>query len=304
MARMKLSGLDLNLLVLLEALLEEKNVTRAGARVGLSQPAASHALKRLRHLLDDPLLEKDGRRLRLSKRAHELRAPLTHTLDDLRRMLEAPPPFDAASSHFNVRLFASDHIVFVLLPSLTRRLAVEAPHAEITIHWTRGDEALELIDDGRVDLAVGRYHNAPGSICRTNLYDEVLVVQARKGHPIFDGALTAEAFASYPRIATSFDGRTFGDQEQAIARAGLSVRSRVVLPHLVAAPMLTLDSDFVTIGPKRMAERLSRLVDLDWRPLPFDVASVPIEMIWHEKTGADPALAWFRGLVASVGAAI
>src|SRR5579875_414298 len=272
---MNLSGLDLNLLVLLEALLDEQNVTRAAARVGLSQPAASHALRRLRHRLNDPLLEKDGRRLKLSARAHELKAPLSAALDDLRRVLDAPPPFDPASSRFRVRLFASDHIVFVLLPLIHEELARQAPHAEITVHWARGDEALKRIEDGDVDIAIGRYNNTTHAICRTDLYDEILVVQARKGHPIFEGPLTPATFVSWPRIATSFDGRVFGDQEQAMARAGIAVRSRLVLPHLVAAPMLTVDTDLITIVPKRMAVRLSRLCDLGWRDLPFELAPIP-----------------------------
>lgn len=298
---MNLSGLDLNLLVLLEALFEEKSVTRAGIRVGLSQPAASHGLRRLRHLLGDPLLEKDGRRLRLSPRAHQLNGPLKAVLDQLRGVLEAPPLFEPAVSPLKVRLFASDHIAFVLLPLLSERMTREAPLAEITVHWTRGDEALHLLEDGRVDAAIGRYTNTTDAICRTRLYDEVLVVQARKGHPIFDRPLTAAEFVRYPRIATSFDGRLFGDQEQAIARAGMAVRSRIVLPHLVAAPMLTLENDMITITPRRLAERLSRLTTLEWRPLPFEAAPVPIEMVWHERTTADPALSWFRELAVSVG---
>ena len=172
------------------------------------------------------------------------------------------------------------------------------------MRWARGDEALKLIQDGEVDIAIGRYNNTTDVICRTDLYDEILVVQARRGHPIFEGPLTPVTFASWPRIATSFDGRVFGDQEQAMARAGIAVRSRLVLPHLVAAPMLTLGTDLITIVPKRMAERLSRLCDLGWRHLPFELAPIPIEMVWHEKTAPDPALAWFRELVTTIGARI
>jgi DNA-binding transcriptional LysR family regulator len=301
---MNLARLDLNLLVLLEALLEEESVTRAAARVGLSQPAASHALKRLRLLLNDPLLEKDGRGLRLSDRAHQLRAPLAKALEDLRRVLNAPAPFDPAASRFKARMFASDHIAFVLMPELLRQLERQAPGAEIALHWSQGDRAVQALETGEVDIAVGRYNNTPGFVCRSNLYEEVLVVQARRDHPLFLAPMTAEAFAAQPRIATSFDGRMFGDQEQAMARAGLQVRSRLVMPHLLAAPMLTLDSDLVTIAPRRMAQRLAGLMDVDWRPLPFDAPPIPIEMIWHEKTAADPALAWFRNLVQSVAGGI
>jgi DNA-binding transcriptional LysR family regulator len=303
MSCMNLAGLDLNLLVLLEALLEEENVTRAGARVGLSQPAASHALRRLRGCLDDPLLEKHGRTLRLSKRAHELRAPLAKVLEDLRRVLDAPGDFDPSVTSVRVRLFASDHITFVLLPALLRRLEIEAPAMEVALQWTRGDQAVDLVGAGHVDLAIGRYNNTPQGIRRAGLYDEDLVVLGRRGHPLFVGPLTAESFAAWPRIATSFDGRLFGDQEQAMARAGIPVRSRIVMPHLLAAPMLTLETDLVTVVPRRMAVRLADLVSLDWRPLPFASPPVPLEMIWNERS-ADPAVAWFRDLVRAVAATI
>jgi DNA-binding transcriptional LysR family regulator len=299
-----LSSLDLNLLVLLDALLEEKNVTRAGARVGLSQPAASNALKRLRLLLADPLLEKDGRRLRLTERGHQYKAPLREALDRLRSLLADPAPFEPATSAFKVRLFASDHVVLVLMPALHERLSRLAPLAEVIVRWSHTELASDLLEADAIDIAIGRYHNTPNDICRAKLYDETLVVQARRGHPVFEGELTPQAFAGWPRIATSFDGRLFGDQEQAMARAGIDVRSSLVLPHLVAAPMLTLDSDLVTIAPQRMAKRLAALLELDWRPLPFAAPAVPMEMMWHEKTAADPALAWFRRLVIDVGAQI
>ena len=294
---MNLSRLDLNLLVLLDALLEEQNVTRASRRVGLSQPAASNALKRLRLLLNDPLLERDGRRLRLTERALRLKAPLRGALESLRGALSDPLPFNPTQTRFAVRLFASDHIAFVLLPALHRQLRTLAPRGDIVVRWTEHERVVDLLEAGGVDISIGRYNNMPDTIRRAHLYDEELVVQARRGHPVFDGELTAARFATFPRIATSFDGRLFGDQEQAMARAGIDLRSRIVLPHLIAAPMLTLDNDMVTIAPRRMAERLAATLELDWRLLPFASPVVPIEMMWHEKTAADPALEWFRHLV-------
>lgn len=303
-AATNLSSLDLNLLVLLDALLEERSVTRASRRVGLSQPAASHALKRLRLLLDDPLLERDGRGLRLTDRGHHLRAPLRRALDGLRDALDDPAPFDPAAARTAIRVFASDHIAFVLLPALTDRLQAVAPGIDLIVRWTDPVRVAELLETHDVDLAIGRYHVTPGRIRRVRLYEESLVVQARRGHPLFEGELTTARFAQQPRIATSFDGRLFGDQERALAHAGIDLRSRVVLPHLVAAPLLALDSDLVTIAPQRMAQRLARAAALDWRPLPFPCPPVPIEMMWHEATAADPALSWFRDLLVDVGAAL
>ncbi len=301
---MNLSSLDLNLLVLLDALLDERNVTRGGARVGLSQPAASNALKRLRLVLNDPLLEPDGRGLKLSDRAHRLKGPLRKALDEMRAALEDPVTFDPTTAKFRVQVFASDHIVFVVLPRLYERLRACAPGAEIIVHWSQTDRVVESLERGAIDIAIGRYNNTPSAIRRAKLYDEVLVMQARRGHPALRGELSPEEFAAYPRIATSFDGRMFGDQEQAMARAGIDVTSAIVMPHLIAAPMMTLDSDLITIAPRRMAERLSQLLALDWRPLPFASSMVPIEMIWHERTVADPALAWFRNLVLEVGGVV
>ena len=294
---MKLASLDLNLLVLLDALLDELNVTKAGDRVGLSQPAASNALKRLRMALNDPLLEKDGRRLRLTERAHQLKRPLHKALNEIRKALEQGGGFDPETTQPRLRLFASDHIALVLLPTLQRLIAVHSSKAEIVVHWEQGQRAVELLETGTVDLAIGRYYNMPDAIRRATLYEEKLVILARRDHPLFRKKITAARFSSYPRIATSFDGRIFGDQEQAIARAGMDVKASIVLPHLIAAPLLTLGTDFITIAPLKMAERLSDIVSLDWRELPFAASPVPIEMLWHENSAADPALNWFRKVV-------
>ena len=294
---MKLASLDLNLLVLLDALLDELNVTKAGDRVGLSQPAASNALKRLRLALHDPLLEKDGRRLRLTERAHQLKRPLHKALSEVRKALEQGAGFDPETTQPRLRLFASDHIALVLMPALQQRIAARSPKAEIVVHWEQGQRAVELLESGTVDVAIGRYYNTPDAICRTTLYEEELVILARRDHPLFQKKVTAARFASYPRIATSFDGRIFGDQEQAIARAGIEVKAAIVLPHLIAAPLLTLGTELITIAPLKMAKRLSEMVALDWRELPFEALPVPIEMLWHENSAADPALTWFRQVI-------
>lgn len=291
---MNLSSLDLNLIVVLDALLEEQNVTRAGARIGLSQPAVSNALGRLRHLLDDPLLERDGRHMRLTRRAHLLKAPLRRILDDLRQTLEEPKPFNPATARFDVRIFASDYTTYILLRELRPRLAERAPGAQLEFTWRERARVSELLEDGEIDFAIGAYDNMPGTIRRAHLYEDRNVVLAHEDHPVFDGELTVERLTSYPRIGVSFDGRNFGRIERALARAGGEVHCEVVLPHALVGPLTVCDTDLLLLTSERMAEQLSRFLPIRWKPAPFALDSVRIELLWHEHSIQDPAKAWFR----------
>ena len=300
---MNLAGIDMNLLVVLDALLEERNVTRAGERVGLSQPATSNALNRLRHLLNDPILERDGRHMRLTERAHQLRGSLRKVLDDLRSVLTSPTSFDPQNSHFHIRIFASDYVTLLVLPVLRQRLLSVAPRAKVEVSWSDRGRVAELLERNEVDVAIGRFESTPPGIHRSVLFEDQYVVLAHRDHPIHEGELSIERMLSYPRIAVTFEGRNFGALEKAIAQAGGDVQCDVVVAHGSISPFLAALTDLVSISSRRVAETFSRYWPLASRPIPFEVASIPIEMMWHEHSDADPMAAWFRGELRALGQA-
>ena len=263
---MNLAGIDMNLLVVLDALLEERNVTRAGERVGLSQPATSNALNRLRHLLNDPILERDGRHMRLTERAHQLRGSLRKVLDDLRSVLTSPTSFDPQNSHFHIRIFASDYVTLLVLPVLRQRLLSVAPRAKVEVSWSDRGRVAELLERNEVDVAIGRFESTPPGIHRSVLFEDQYVVLAHRDHPIHEGELSIERMLSYPRIAVTFEGRNFGALEKALAQAGgslliicifalSSAGCSLLLGGVVRAPYLQLVV-FTLVGLPRRSQWL------------------------------------------------
>jgi DNA-binding transcriptional LysR family regulator len=295
--KMNLSGVDLNLLVVLHALLEEASVTRAGRRVGLSQPAVSSALGRLRHLLGDPLLEREGRGLRLTARAHLLKAPLATLLDQLQILLEEVTPFEPARAEFTVRLFASEYPTFILLPSLRERLSTLAPGLQIEVTWNARGEVAPMLENGLIDLAVGRHGNLPPEVRRAALFQDRAVVQAHRDHPIFAKPLTVDSISSASRISVSYDGTHYGPSEQALARAGGRLYADILVSHALIAPLMTCQTDLVAITTERIARNLAAFLPIQWQSIPYDLPPIQIELLWHKRLEHDPARLWFRDQV-------
>lgn len=301
---MNLAGLDLNLIVVLNALLEEESVTKAGQRVGLSQPAVSNALARLRYILNDPILEREGRGMRLTARAHLMKTPLQAILDDLSKVLREPVSFEPASATFNIKMFASDYTTFVLLPEIRKRLNRLAPGAQLEITWSEQGRVIDLLEHGEIDFAVGLFANMPSSIHRARLFEDRNVVQAHRDHPIFEGDLTLERLNGYPRIAVSFDGRRYGPVERAISRAGGDIDADLVTPHALIGPLATCETDLLTLTSERLARRLAPLLPIQWRPVPFDLDPIQIELLWHHRSTEDPAKTWFRDELLALAATL
>jgi DNA-binding transcriptional LysR family regulator len=296
-----LAGIDLNLLVVLEALLEEMHVTRAGERVGMSQPAVSNALVRLRGLFGDPLMVRVGRRMQLTERAHQLKEPLLETLDALRRTLDSPAAFDASAARFPIRLFASDYLTVVLAPLLRERLQTEAPGADLVICWGDRHRVLDMLRSGSVDFAVGHFAlDASADFRRAEVFHEEPVVLGRRGHPAFAGPLTLDAFCAAPHLSVSYEGNAFGYVDQALARAGVNARSDIIVPHFGIAPFLLLDSDLLMVAGSRLGAAFAGSLPIEMRAPPFPIEPLRIEAMWHNGIERNPALCWARDLLLDV----
>lgn len=276
---------------------------RAGGS-SLSQPATSSALNRLRHIFNDRLMERIGRRMQLTERGHQLQAPLREALEQLRVVVTASERFDPSTADLTVRIMCSDQLAFVLLPLLRAKLRALAPKIELVFTWADRADTFDLLTDEKIDFAIGVYGDAPHQCQRALLFEDAIVVQARRDHPAFRGKLTLRRFLQYPRVAISFEGRQSSYLETALSRAGVASRSEVVLAHLLNAPLLTWDSDLMTVVPIRMARRLSAMMALDWRPPPFAIDPLRIELLWRGHAMLAPALNWLRGLIVKVASAL
>jgi DNA-binding transcriptional LysR family regulator len=284
---MNLRALDLNLLVVLDALLSERHVTRAGKRLGLSQPATSNALERLRRMFDDPLLQRTPTGLELTPRARALREPLAGLLRGVSSLV-SPSTVELASIEQTVRLSVADYGVSAFVGPLLASIARRAPGIELVcLPWSGADDAHAAIEAGSLDLALSVL--APSSLRFRPLLHETYVVAMRERHPA--GKLTLARWLAYPHIVVSGRGSPVGPLDAVLAEHGQRRRVGVVVPNFLAVPSLLAQSDLIALVPERLA-RLSR--GIVWSKPPLPVPGFDVALVWHPRSDADPALAFVR----------
>ena len=300
MHQVDLSGVDLNLLKLFEALVQERSVTQAGLRLGLSQPAASRALGRLRRMLGDRLLVRGKLGLELTPRGQALAGPVARLLDDA-RCIVAPAVFDPASATGRITIAAHDHLGFLVLAGLIARFERHAPALDLHIAQPAGDN-VRLVEQGRADLALGMFESLPGSLYRRGLYTDGYVCVLRSGHPAAS-ELALEAYVALRHVAVTISGLGESAVDVALSTLGLSRHVALRVPHFLAAAMLVADSDMILTLPGRLARRLAERLPLVLLELPLQVPRMAPAMIWHERVHGDPAHVWVRQQLVDVVAA-
>lgn len=299
---MDLHGIDLNLLVAFDALIAERNVTRAGARVGRTQPAMSAALSRLRALLDDELFVRSPQGLQPTPRALDLAEPLGRALADIQRTLEFTQAFDPATSAATFSLGVSEHPTYVILPELVERLRSAAPAVTLRVRsFTARDDAVTLLDAGEVDLAIGvPATTSPGRILTNPLFTDQFVCIVRKGHPAASGPLTMDAFLGLSHLLVSPENERFGVVDAALAEQGLKRRLALTLPQMYAAPSLIARSEMIATVMSRVVAGSGQTDGLSILQPPLELPTVNFVMAWHRRNDAHPAQRWFRGSVAAL----
>ncbi|MGP9822286.1 LysR family transcriptional regulator [Salinarimonas sp. NSM] len=301
MRETNLRGIDLNLLVLLDHLIAERNVTRAAAAANLSQPAMSRALGRLRALLHDPILVRGADGLVPTARALTLQPALARTLADVRDLL-APDAFEPAQWRGRVVISATDHQTIILLPEVIARLAREAPGLDLDVTPLRARE-LDALRDGRTHLSFGVAEAPlPPGLLRRALYEDRFVTVMRREHPAAAGAWTAADFAELDHVLVTVLGEGRGFLDDQLARRGLARRLALRLPHFYAAMEVVARSDRVVTLPRTLAIRFAAGLDLAVREPPVDETRFTPTLIWSEVHDADPAMRWLRDLIAEEAA--
>ncbi|WP_370175314.1 LysR family transcriptional regulator [Sphingobium abikonense] len=296
---MDTKNFDLGLLVTLETLLKERNVTRAARRLNLSQPAMSARLARLREALGDPLLIPSQRGMILTQRALDMMQPLQEALDGVRRVVEQGAPFNPETLRATVVIAASDYVQYALLARYSVTLRAEAPM--IRIAW----RALDLmalttqLERGEVDLALAMPESAPVGMRQRRLCDEEYVVVARQGHPSIRGSLDLDLFCALDHVVVSPKGGGFAGPTDAALEA-IGRRRNVVLstPGFLIVPEIVSRSDMIALIPRRIADGWSERVQLLEPPL--HIPGFAIASIWHERTTNHPAQIWLRDRLAAL----
>lgn len=297
-----MASIDLNLLLALDALLTERHVTRAAERVGITQPAMSRSLQRLRALFGDPLLVRTAQGMIPTPRAEALAAPLDRVLDEIAGWVRDRATFDPAQAVRHFRIASADFGAMVLLPPLLRRISAEAPGIDVAVVSLPQDLGAALTA-GEIDLVLAppRKDTASAVVWKP-LFDEGFVTVVRRDHPLVGERLTLEQFVSLPQISVAPEGRPGNLLDDALAERGLSRRVVLRVPNFLVPPLLLAESDLILTTAERIAWRFASLLPLRILPAPLPLPRFTIAMGWHEYRRADAAHAWLRGLVSDVGA--
>jgi len=296
---MNLTALDLNLLVTLDALLKEASVSRAALRIGLSQPATSHALQRLRELVGDPLLVRNGARMELTPRALALRAPLAETLEQVRALFVADA-FDAARSERQFRLMMPDLAVELLMPRLMEKITKAAPHVRIDVVPWRGPAIFHAEFARTIDLVIS-IGDAFKGFHRQCLYIDSDALAVRKGHPVGSRLKKRDAFLAARHVAVVIRGQNEDLIDRWLHTKGIERRIALVVPGYIEALHVAARTDLVAFVPRRLIAALSKQLSLNTVTPPLDPGVDEQHMFYPTRAQFDPGSIWLRKLVLETG---
>jgi DNA-binding transcriptional LysR family regulator len=297
--------LDLNLLRVFDALMAEGSLTRSATVLSMTQPAVSHALKRLHDAVGEPLFVRTARGMRPSPRAEALWPQVRAALGSLQQAL-APAAFDPGNDPVNFRLAMVDATAVLLMPGLVRAIESQRALANLRVLPLTTRDPRPLLERSEADLAVGNFPEAIAAIAaqgdeatlrHLRLYDTRYVCVMRAGHPLARGELTLDAFCAAHHLLVSFSGRPHGFVDQALAALGRRRRIVLTVNQFFTAGQVVIGSDLLTVLPQSFLSATGYQRELVVRELPFEIATVQVEMIWHLRQDAEPAHRWLRDLI-------
>ena len=298
---MNFAALDLNLLRVFDAMMLELSTVRAGERVGLSQPAVSSALGRLRQIIGDELFVRDGNRMVPTPRALALSESIRSALRQIEDALASAAPFDPATSRQSFMLLGSDYFSSLLMPRLARQIAPEAPGVTVQMLDHPSSEVLKLISDGFADAALDRELEVPEWIRRTTLFGSHMRCVAAKEHPLLaqhgvqPGArIPSELFCQIPQVMMSMDGGRTGIMDATLKRQGLARTVAMTVPHFQAVALAAASSTLIGSLPVHFARQAAATLPLELYLPPFDPPQLDVCLYWHRRLDRDAANIWLR----------
>jgi DNA-binding transcriptional LysR family regulator len=290
----------MRLLQCFEALLAERNVSRAASRLDLSQPAMSHALARLRRLFDDPLLLKGRGGMTPTARALELAPEVRTMLAGAERLLRNPGAFDPANARARFSVMTAEYVEYLLAPLVIQRLQREAPAVELEFRAADRERALNWLERGEIDLRLGWWPESAQTLHSKLLFRDALVCLARKGHSRVNGAISAPEYlaARHVRIQTQRTGVSMHVVDRAVALLHRKLHIVVHVQNALALCNAVAGSELIATVPARLARALAERFSLQVLACPLNVPDVRMAMYWHERTHKLAAHRWFRQLLA------
>jgi DNA-binding transcriptional LysR family regulator len=296
MMKPNLGAVNLNLLVALVSLVDERSVTRAARRSGVSQSAMSSSLAQLRVLFDDPLFNRSSHGIEPTPRALTVAAEVRAGLSSFARAL-APASFDPKVVERRFVIATSDFVELVLVPPLLRRLAREAPNVALELYPWGLQEVPALLTRGTADLMLGFYDRVPVGHKHELLFDDVFTCIVRKAHPKVRSKLTLKAWLELPHVVVSQSPGSPGAVDVALAKRGRSRTVGARVSHFLLAPVVVARTDMVAAVSERVADVFAPALGLARFPPPIPLSKGRVGQVWHSHLDADPGHAWLRRVI-------
>lgn len=296
----KLADIDLNLLVVFDLLYQEQNTQRVALRLGLTQPAVSHALMRLRLLLGDELFERTSQGLQPTPRASQLHPGIADALARMNDTLNLRDDFNPALSERTFNLNMTDIGEIVFLPRLLQHFSQAAPGISLHTARSHNNELKYEMEEGQIDLAVGLIPQLGAGFYQQRLFVQRYVCLMRHDHPLATGEFGLKEFRSAYHAVVVAQGTGHGMVEEQLANAGIKRPVRLTLPHFTAVPYIVSSSDLVVTVTAKLAVATCDRFGLTVREHPFAFQEIPINLFWHRRFHQDPGNRWLRGLMFSM----
>lgn len=291
---MNLRSLDLNLLLVFDAVYAERSISRAAEKLHLSQPTVSNALTRLRNRLNDPLFERSAQGMVPTTRAKSLAEPIRQALDLLEGGLRGGDEFEFRRSEREFVVAVEDYGEAVVFPRFCDWLSEMAPSIRLTIRPEPGTLLKTELRDGRVDLAFDYFALQEPAYENRSVLTEDLLCLARRGHPGLSGELTLETYLTLRHVVLAPRASSRPMIDLALAKRGLQRKIAVTVPHFLSMPLLVQMSDMVCTLPRRMANLYADHFQLTAHEVPVRTPRFPVFLFWHESMNRDPGHEWLR----------
>ncbi len=293
---MELHKLDLNLLKTFHAIHRHHNLSAAAVELGLTQPAISAALKRLRTHFSNPLFVRTAHGMRPTPHADSMAIKIARALDMLREVDQAAT-FSRATTTVHYRIYINDVGMLVVMPQVLRHVSEQAPHAKISIVDLRPDEVVDALDSGEIDLAIGYFLGMPNWARQQTLRKTSYVCAVRSDHPDIGDSLSLEQYLRAKHGMYSTSGSPHSVVDETLARMNLTRDVTLRVPRFAALPFLIARSDLLVTIPQDLGLAFSRLIDIKLFAPPVPLGDFEIKQYWHERHHAEPAFQWLRSVV-------
>lgn len=294
---MKLTGFDLNLLLVFDAMMQERQTSKAGQRIGMSQPAVSKALSRLRYHLKDDLFIRSPNGMSPTPLAQQMYGEVRSALQKLDAVLN-PTAFDPATSDWEFRVVVNDYIASTFWPRLTAIIRERAPNVDLRLLPSVG-RGFEQLDQYQADFIISPLPSMPDRFEAIDLHDDQFSLIMRAGHPLASGEMTLARYAEALHLMVSIRGDTHSFVDDILAQHRLTRRVVMTINTFSTGPRIVAETDLVMVVPTRLADEVITRGDLATRPLPPEISDQPseIKLAWHKGLATHSAHDWFRELM-------